>query len=118
MVFNIGKTLDKEFKTWKGKKMTKHTQGPWILKQPNEYGTVCINTPDGYPLAIVSQYSGDHKKQSDANACLIAAAPELLAALEVCLEAIQPYYDSDDDGSLEAKASNMALAAINKAKGL
>lgn len=46
------------------------------------------------------------------------AAPELLEALELCLEAIQPYYDSDDDGSMEAAASNAAQSAINKAKGL
>lgn len=51
------------------------------------------------------------------NLNLIAAAPELLEALELCLDAIQPYYDSDDDGSKEAQASNTALAAIAKAKG-
>lgn len=42
---------------------------------------------------------------------------ELLEALELCLEAIQPYYDHDDDGSKEANASNKALLAIAKAKG-
>lgn len=110
MVFNIGKTLDKEFKTWKGKKMTKHTQGPWEVSfsQINAGKHECI---------VQFGFNIRENPKAYANARLIAAAPELLEALELCLEAIQPHYDSDDDGSMEAAASNAALAAINKAKG-
>ena len=37
---------------------------------------------------------------------------ELAEALELCLDAVQPYYDNDADGSKEANASNTALAAL------
>jgi hypothetical protein len=54
-----------------------------------------------------------------ANACLIAAAPDLLAALEYLLqqtiEADLQYDTPLSEGEQEAEA--MARAAINKAKG-
>ena len=87
--------------------MTQHTKGPWRIVTDGINHWIEI---EPNKIALI--------KAGEADRNLIAAAPELLEALEVCLEAIQPYYDSDDDGSLEAKASNMALAAINKAKGL
>ena len=87
-----------------------HTPAPWILKQPDEYGTVCINTPDGYPLAIVSQYSGDHKKQSDANACLIAAAPLMYETLK----GLREYFDgrSDADGDVFGYIPNQEMTIL------
>ncbi len=63
--------------------MTEHTPGPWI-KRPDVYSEmICITTetkmiaqlpgPDGTDIA---------EKEQLANAHLIAAAPDLLAALE------------------------------------
>ena len=96
--------------------MTKHTKGPWYCKsKPAQRYPVVFSGETKVARAITSKLS---EHEIEANVNLITTAPDMLAALEVCLEAIQPYYDSDDDGSLEAKASNMALAAINKAKGI
>jgi len=91
--------------------MSKHTKGPWSV-QGDTYVTV-----NSLIITHCKQAGNTTLEEAQANARLIAAAPELLEALELCLEAIQPYYDSDDDGSMEAAASNAALAAINKAKG-
>ena len=103
--------------------MTQHTQGPWILKEPDEYGTVCINTPDGYPLAIVSQYGGEHKKQSDANAHLIAVAPLMYETLKELREYFDGRSDADCDQDGYIPNQEMTILAsidqlLNKAKGL
>ncbi len=56
-----------------------HTPGPW--SHIEDYGT-----PDGTPLRLVkSEREEIAFYVSEANAALIAAAPELLAALETCL---------------------------------
>ncbi len=62
----------------------KHTPGPWVALWANDYLTgnqpVEIAAPTGHPIAEVVRVDpaagGDHT----ANARLIAAAPELLAA--------------------------------------
>jgi hypothetical protein len=84
---------------------TKHTPGPWVLR-------------DGTPLFRV--VGGEHRTtvagdiSNDANARLIAAAPDLLAALE----AIEAYEDSEPaPGTREAEISAMRRAAIAKATG-
>jgi hypothetical protein len=71
--------------------VSKHTPGPWEVEEQNWCGhrdcphghtEVLVNGPDGLPL---------HRWQADyglelarANARLIAAAPDLLAALSAC----------------------------------
>lgn len=68
--------------------MTKHTPGPWKwsnwygpkgkekrnLQPPPNHGTILV--------AVEMQINGSAYKMSEANARLIAAAPELLEALE------------------------------------
>lgn len=98
-----------------------HTPGPWKAESAKDYAsgrhddkrwTVHAN---GMPLiAIVDQYRG----QAQANARLIASAPELLAALERVAEDLE-YFASEvppskDECGAMAKA---ARAAIAKAKG-
>jgi len=64
--------------------MTKHTPGPWkIIRLDNE---VYIN-PDreSGEYALIARINGTHRRDSqEANARLIAAAPELLEALKEC----------------------------------
>lgn len=55
--------------------MTQHTPGPWA-----QNGNL-IEGPDGETVAYVTAYNTMTPRQK-ANARLIAAAPELLAALE------------------------------------
>ena len=74
-----------------------HTQGPWTVSQPS--GNY-IDTPTGSVAALT--YGA-----TKADAHLIAAAPDLLAALYEVLSLC----DRDSD------IGRVVIAAINKAKG-
>lgn len=52
-----------------------------------------------------------------ANARLIAAAPDLLAALEAVTACLRGFHAADDFGPLDDEALDAAFEAINKAKG-
>lgn len=52
-----------------------------------------------------------------ANARLIAAAPDLLAALEAVTACLRGFHAADDFGPLDDEAIDAALAVIAKAKG-
>jgi hypothetical protein len=92
-----------------------HTPGPWHV------------VPEAQSPWIVGDAEGDSiadceppgpwmsEEEADANARLIAAAPDLLAALEACVDAMT------DGGKCEIKkwldAFDLARLAIAKAKG-
>ena len=69
--------------------MSKHTPGPWHAREWNCHAktTVGIGAPDGRGFLAIAECSGmgHHpdisSEQEDANAQLIAAAPDLLEAL-------------------------------------
>lgn len=67
---------------------SKHTPGPWLL-MPMAYGyDLCVEgaTPGGYGGWFVELHTlsnEDLRQEFDANARLIAAAPEMLAALKL-----------------------------------
>ena len=90
-----------------------HTQGPWAVY--NQY----IHGPDGIRFLAVA---GDGAGQ--ANARLIAAAPELLAALAGCADALREAGKDFAQANKLAARPNLyelheqsARAAIAKAKG-
>lgn len=83
--------------------MTEHTPGPWKCDSSRVHTS--IETNEGLHIAMVS-YGNVTMEKHLANARLIAAAPELLEALEY-------YIDNGDDH----KAIDKARAAIAKAKG-
>jgi hypothetical protein len=82
-----------------------HTQGPWLCS-----GTSVSNPQANRPNAIICDVSGwgnrDEAEQI-ANARLIAAAPDMLAALYEVLSLC----DRDSD------IGYVVITAINKAKG-
>lgn len=90
---------------------TTHTQGPWLCS-----GTSVSNPQANRPNAIICDVSGwgnrDEAEQI-ANARLIAAAPDLLAALEDMLN-----LTLDEDDIAVSSRITKARAAINKAKGI
>lgn len=63
---------------------TKHTPGPWKSIQRST-GDIHTQSADGVNVALVTV--ADYKRQA-ANARLIAAAPEMLEALEHAQEAL------------------------------
>ncbi len=81
-------------------KQTNHTPGPWAIGFESDDEQAQIISVDGNHLATVSQYPLAE------NAALIAAAPDLLAALK---EAVF-WVDSDAQ-------KMMALQAIKRAEG-
>ena len=77
--------------------MTKHTEGPWsVAETRHNYDTV-IRGPKGEPIAL-ALIAGYTKQEGAANTALLAAAPDLLEALQ--------WY--------EAKAVQMGRAAIDQ----
>jgi len=89
--------------------MSNHTPGPWEV---DSHGIVrdIHRKPIKHASAFIegAYYDNDATEESTANANLIAAAPDLLAALESLVGAVDPYCMTNLDD---------AKAAIAKAKG-
>ncbi len=89
------------------KNQTKHTPGPWYIDET--FGLIMWQ--DKEVAAIHAARNGDAK----GNAALIAAAPEMLEALEACQRAIGAGIDADPE--LWKAAYIKTELAITKAKG-
>ena len=63
--------------------MTTHTPGPWRIGTPPTNGEQTIGTLQGLMVAVVT--TGVGFTETQANARLIAAAPELLLAVQELL---------------------------------
>jgi hypothetical protein len=94
-----------------------HTPGPWEVEHPFDEPGVYVGAPSTalvcklYP--VDGRWVGDKREDIDANARLIAAAPEMLAALEYALEAVDYYHEHE--GASEMRKA--VRAAIAKAEG-
>ena len=91
---------------------TKHTPGPWTAtKDMDTRGNPCwrIDSSAVSVIAALTYASKEERDSGFADAALMAAAPDLLAALErMCgMNCNRP----------DQKAYAMAAAAITKAKG-
>lgn len=113
---------------------SKHTPGPWKIRATGKSLApieIVAATEAGMPsdgIAFVSQ-AGFHAKDTNANAILIAAAPELLKSLIVTLADLMRRtcqgWDSDLDVMQNLKAAphwfrdsnREAFEAIAKARG-
>lgn len=100
----------------------KHTQGPWIYARDfNENGkrakvttiAVCCDFVIGLPSAYEggNYRDGDPSGDPEADACLIAAAPELLAAAKFIVQSSSPISTQQEQCWLVLRA------AIAKAEG-
>lgn len=93
--------------------MTTHTPGPWGVCPTSETAPYEVTAPDvGRTLHVAKVYKTQPQpcETDKANARLIAAAPDLLAACQNMLACM----DADDGNSL-ANAANEARTAIAKA---
>ena len=87
-----------------------HTQGPWWL---DDYGYIVVGSRETYVTIAEIDCSIFRKAEREANAHLIAAAPDLLAASE----AMAAQLDSGDDYTKWEATKAQLLAAIAKANG-
>jgi hypothetical protein len=93
-----------------------HTPGPWHVRSSEGQQSHVVYAADNYAIANATTYHGQHPLHcAEANARLIAAAPELLAACEAAL----PELDFVSDGLGEGfhTVVDGLRAAIAKAKG-
>ena len=100
---------------------TKHTPGPWVAQPTvdstchNIFGT---SKNQEYHIGTLQGGSRADVQIAKANARLIAAAPELLEALQYCLEAANAYEAKAlYSGNLHEIVQEKARAAIAKARG-
>ena len=91
--------------------MNKHTPGPWTYEQISNNAYVI----DENGSAVMLYRNPDDEMK--ANARLIAAAPELLEALEGMLAIDQENHQRGHDDDDVCKEVQTARAAIAKAKG-
>lgn len=99
--------------------MVEHTHGPWSVFSPASAVWPGIESERGASVVIYGRdeedagIRGDSSEEVAANAALIAAAPELLAALR----AVVARYGPSVTYLPEEGAWGLALAAITKAEG-
>jgi len=96
--------------------MTDYTPGPWRVATKGP-GLLGIYADASASDLIAGIASADNQ---EANARLMAAAPDLLAALEVALNDFDTWgevWQSDDDDGVNFPAVNAIRAAIAKARG-
>jgi hypothetical protein len=89
--------------------MSKHTSGPWVITHSPLNG-YRVSDKTGWGVAVVLKDTND-----EANARLIAAAPEMLEALEMADELIDQLVIDNTDNYAEERAK--IRAAIATAKG-
>ena len=87
--------------------MSKHSPGPWMVAQYGKYKRAIMGATLALPIAVV-RADPLSKDVNDSNARLIAAAPDLLEALQYILVAHGEQLDH---------AFAMAQDAIAKATG-
>ena len=95
--------------------MSKHTPGPWLIEAQNcHFGDIATvhNTDEKWVTIYAPHWmeTGMDEKEQSANARLIAAAPELLEALQMLMN------DPGED-RIKSSAWDAARAAIAKATG-
>ena len=92
----------------------KHTPGPWRVGTPGPNGCCTVGTERGLMTAMVAHSINepDQAEQAKADAALIAAAPELLAALTAAVAFIESHV-ADPDITSEMQS---AYATYNAAQ--
>jgi len=93
-----------------------HTPGPWSISPTSnpssEFGIVAI---DGTIVSRLDYWHDEAEAESEANARLIAAAPELLAALRELL--LEDDFDGSPDLNHWRELTSRGRQAIFKAEG-
>jgi hypothetical protein len=98
--------------------MSRHTKGAWVFHRT----PYRISVETGEEILSEQYLSDCGETQEDddraiANARLIAAAPDLLEALDYALSALAHCRADKGYGSMQSRAANLAANAIAKARG-
>lgn len=104
--------------------MTTHTPGPWLPHNETPSSNSPINRvaklwSGGYQIIADVSYKatfGADGAEAEANACLIAAAPELLAALKADATHVHNTFECGEDRAA-CPVEAYKRAAIAKAEG-
>lgn len=107
--------------------MSEFTKGPWVVPAANVFRVLAVSDhgeahrlildgcPDGYYGRCELKWGDDDGPEMAANARLIAAAPDLLAACEL---AVQFWYSDHPNDTVEGHTALKTIkAAIAAAKG-
>ena len=89
-----------------------HTPGPWDVEPKGSRHFV--DGADGLTVAYLDRAGVRERAEIEANARLIASAPELLAA---CMSALRALEDNLQPGPMDADAKDGLRAAIARATG-
>lgn len=100
--------------------MGQHTQGPWIINLDPRYPSEpCIDAViDGvvWHIALCHNAAGPEEGSAEANARLIAAAPELLATLRAVLPTLRADVDKQStNGTYDPQSLRAAKARYEAA---
>jgi hypothetical protein len=91
----------------------KHTPGPWEARFEDGVWVQPPNPSDPIICDLLPRDADSYTLEDEANAYLIAAAPDLMAACELAYSGFG--FPIDDESHI--KISNALAAAIRKAKG-
>lgn len=95
--------------------MSKHTPGPWEITV-NNYDHYGIHQAGMNGMAII-WINKQHSEMDDANARLIAAAPELLEALRQAADELDAIMNQKGHTAKTRAIRDTSYAAIAKAQG-
>lgn len=96
--------------------MSEHTPGPWIVYEPDVNSLELRDGCGGY-ICELTTVGWEIPPDAMANGHLIAAAPDLLAALKLLLGHSGLDIDAQDKDPEDHAAERVARAAIAKATG-
>lgn len=91
----------------------KHTKGEWFVATDNNV----YSQHGDARIAIVEADFNISEQEAEANARLIAAAPELLEALQILLKSHRQLTFNANHSLSDSPIEEMAANAIKKAKG-
>lgn len=99
-----------------------HTPGPWgVIDNGGDVRPEAIYAPEAGGYIVATTWAIVREPQRKANARLIAAAPELLAALEKCEAWLSRIREEDENLVIDHSEDGFGLidarAAIQKARG-
>ena len=101
--------------------MSTHTPGPWLVQAGDEWadGIVTLegHNENGTPMYWTVASYNRRRDEADANARLIAAAPELLEALQALIAEYEPNLKAFATDAPRKAKWEAACAAIAKAAG-